>query len=175
MPIVYTLSLCGRVILDLHNLNNEGTEGNQQMTRTVWVVVKDQERKPILRNVNAISGDMFKHIQAEHLHKLAIEQHSIAAARFPLSAGALAFDANRINSAADKLDAGFWGRMEHQVNAKVSEELTKPKRAEELSGIKVEKDRAKRIKEIRKEIIKSENLVKGNVDLMNEILKSCAV
>lgn len=175
MPIVYTLSVCGRVIMDLHNLNNEGTEGNQQMTRMVWVVVKNQTGKPTLRNVNAISGDMFKHIQAEHLHKLAIEQHSIAAARFPLSEGAIAFDANRINSTADKLDAGFWGRMGQQIKARMSEELKKPKRAEELSGIKVEKDRAKRIKEIEKEIIKSENLVKGNVDLMNEILKSCAV
>ena len=173
MPIIYTLSMCGRVILDLHNLNNEGTEGNQQMTRMVWVVVKDQAGKPALRNVNAISGDMFKHIQAEHLHKLAIEQHSIDTARFPLSEGALACDANRINSAADKLNAGFWGRMERQINARVAQEETK--REKELNAIKDEKERAKRKKEIRKEIIKSENLVKGNVELMNEILTSCAV
>jgi len=173
MPIIYTLSMCGRVILDLHNLNNEGTEGNQQMTRMVWVVVKDHAGKLALRNVNAISGDMFKHIQAEHLHKLAMEQYSNDPARFPLSEGALACDANRINSAADKLTAGCWGRMERQINVRVAEE--EAKREKELSAIKDEKERAKRKKEIRKEIIKSENLVKGNVDLMNEILTSCAV
>jgi len=173
MPTIYTLSICGRVILDLHNLNNEGTEGNQQMTRTVWIVIKDQAGKPAVRNVNAISGDMFKHIQAEHLHKLAIEQHSKDPARFPLSEGALACDANRINSAADKLTGGFWGKMEHQINARVAEE--EKKREKELNAIVDEKERTKRKKEIRKEVIKSENLVKGNVDLMNEILTSCAV
>lgn len=174
MPIIYTLSMCGRVILDLHNLNNEGTEGNQQMTRMVWVVVKDQEsKKPTLRNVNAISGDMFKHIQAEHLHKLAIEQYSIDAARFPLSNGALAFDANRINSTADKLSTGFWGRMEQQINDKATDELKR--RDKELSDIKDAKERKKREKEIRTEIIKSGNLVKSNVDLMSGILQTCAV
>jgi len=69
--------------------------------------------------------------------------------------------------------AGFWGRMERQINVRVAEE--EAKREKELSAIKDEKERAKRKKEIRKEIIKSENLVKGNVDLMNEILTSCAV
>ena len=37
---IFTLSVCGRLTLDLHNLNNEGTEGNQQMTRMVSVVVE---------------------------------------------------------------------------------------------------------------------------------------
>jgi CRISPR-associated protein Cst2 len=174
MPvIIYTLSVCGRVILDLHNLNNEGTEGNQQMTRMVWVVVKDEKGKPILRNVNAVSGDMFKHIQAEHLHKLAIEQHGKDPTRFPLSAGALACDANRINSVADKLAAGFWGRMEQQINDKVAVELKN--REKELNGIKDANDRKKKEKEIRKDIIKGGNLSKSNVDLMSGILQSCAV
>ena len=44
-----------------------------------------------------------------------------------------------------------------------------------VNAIADEKERTKRKKEIRKEVIKSENLVKGNVDLMNEILTSCAV
>src|SRR5665213_2996351 len=172
MPIVYTLSLCGRVILDLHNLNNEGTEGNQQMTRMVWVVAKEAG-KPTLRNVNAISGDMFKHIQAEHLHKLALEQHSIDPARFPLSEGALAFDANRINSGADRLPTGFWGVIGQEINTRVDVELKK--RDKELIDIRDPKEKAKKIKEIKQDIIKSGNLGKSNSDLMNEILKSCSV
>jgi CRISPR-associated protein Cst2 len=82
-------------------LNNEGTEGNQQLTRMVSIVV-NSNGVPVVRTVNAISGDMFKHIQSEHLHKLAIEQHAANASEFPLSAGAKVFDANRINSRDDQ-------------------------------------------------------------------------
>lgn len=103
MAVIYTLSFCGRLTLDLHDLNNEGTEGNQQMTRMVWVVIRDTEGKPVLRNVNAISGDMFKHIQAEHLHRIALDWHKRDAQAFPLSTGAKLFDANRINLPADVL------------------------------------------------------------------------
>ncbi|MGB9632265.1 MAG: DevR family CRISPR-associated autoregulator, partial [Chloroflexaceae bacterium] len=31
---IYSLSICGRLTLELHSLNNEGGEGNQTMTRT---------------------------------------------------------------------------------------------------------------------------------------------
>ncbi|MBI3786296.1 MAG: DevR family CRISPR-associated autoregulator [Deltaproteobacteria bacterium] len=98
---IYTLSICGRLTLDLHNLNNEGTEGNQQLTRMVSVVVQSNGM-PAIRTVNAISGDMFKHIQAEHLHRLALEEHGKDASAFPLSNGAKVFDANRINSRGDQ-------------------------------------------------------------------------
>ncbi len=66
---VYSLSISGRVILDMHSLNNEGGEGNQITTRMVTIVHKP-DGKPTLATVNAISGDMFKHIQAEHLYRL---------------------------------------------------------------------------------------------------------
>ncbi|HXK89809.1 MAG TPA: DevR family CRISPR-associated autoregulator [Thermosynergistes sp.] len=69
---IYSLSICGRAILDMHSLNNEGGEGNQISTRMVNVVYRDQASgKYKLATVNAISGDMFKHIQAEHLYLLA--------------------------------------------------------------------------------------------------------
>ncbi len=61
--MIQSLSLCAEVTLDLHNLNSEGTEGNQQQTRMVHIVDKDGNR----HNVNAVSGDMFKHIFVEHL------------------------------------------------------------------------------------------------------------
>jgi len=84
---VYSLAVSARAIFDMHSLNNEGGEGNQIQTRMVNVIGADGQ----LHNVNAISGDMFKHIQAEHLHRLAV------AAGLPLSEGALALNANRVN------------------------------------------------------------------------------
>ncbi|MCR4407424.1 MAG: DevR family CRISPR-associated autoregulator [Anaerolineae bacterium] len=67
---VYSLSISGRMTLELHSLNNEGGEGNQTMTRTVTLV----DPAGGIHKVNAISGDMFKHIQAEHFYRLARER-----------------------------------------------------------------------------------------------------
>lgn len=88
MATVNSLSLCARVTLDLHSLNNEGTEGNQQQTRMVHIIDQKGQRAV----VNAISGDMFKHILAEHLIPLLEE------AKQPLSPGARVHDADRINA-----------------------------------------------------------------------------
>ena len=87
MPIVNSLSVCARITLDLHSLNNEGTEGNQQQTRMVHIIDQRGQRAV----VNAISGDMFKHILVEHLVPL------LADAQQPLSPGARVYDADRIN------------------------------------------------------------------------------
>jgi len=84
---IYSLSISARAIFDMHSLNNEGGEGNQIQTRMVNIIGADNQ----MHNVNAISGDMFKHIQAEHLHRLAVE------AGLPLSEGARQFNANRVN------------------------------------------------------------------------------
>lgn len=83
---VYSLSISGRLTLELHSLNNEGGEGNQTMTRTVAVV--DTEGN--VHKVNAISGDMFKHIQAEHFYFLARER------QLPLCNGCKTFRSDRI-------------------------------------------------------------------------------
>ena len=88
------LSINARLIIDMHSLNNEGGEGNQIQTRMVNIVDNNGE----LHNVNAISGDMFKHIQAEHLFQIAREED------LPLSAGARVLDANRINADADFIE-----------------------------------------------------------------------
>ncbi len=84
---VYSISICGRLTLEMHSLNNEGGEGNQTLTRTVTLVTPDGE----VHKVNAISGDMFKHIQAEHFYLLAREQG------LPLCAGCQVFDPARIS------------------------------------------------------------------------------
>jgi CRISPR-associated protein Cst2 len=85
---VYSLSVCGRAILDMHSLNNEGGEGNQITTRMVTIVHRP-DGKPTLATVNAISGDMFKHIQAEHLYRL-------GKGNLKLCAGCEKFSASRI-------------------------------------------------------------------------------
>ena len=63
-----SISISGLLTMELHALNNEGSEGNTMKTRMVDVVVKDPETgKARKYTVNAVSGDMFKHILVEHL------------------------------------------------------------------------------------------------------------
>jgi CRISPR-associated protein Cst2 len=87
---IYSLSISAQAVLDMHSLNNEGGEGNQIQTRMVNIVDKNKR----LHNVNAISGDMFKHIQAEHFFR-------VSTGKLPLCAGCQAFNANRISADAD--------------------------------------------------------------------------
>ena len=83
---VYSLTICGQATIDMHSLNNEGSEGNQIATRMVNVYDKAGKLAP----VNAISGDMFKHIQAEHLFHLSRNSG------LKLCSGCQRFSANRI-------------------------------------------------------------------------------
>lgn len=85
---IASISISARATIDMHNLNNEGGEGNQIQTRMVDIIGADGR----MHNVNAISGDMLKHIQAQHFFKLAREQG------LPLCGGCDHFDANRINA-----------------------------------------------------------------------------
>jgi CRISPR-associated protein Cst2 len=96
---MFSLSIAARAVLNLHSLNNEGGEGNQIQTRMVNVFADGR-----LHSVNAISGDMFKHIQSEHLHRLAVQ------AGLPLSIGARLFNANRINYDLD-IDKEFLNQL----------------------------------------------------------------
>src|SRR5579883_2159249 len=84
--MIRSLSISGLITLDLHALNNEGAEGNTMMTRMVDIIDAAGNK----HTVNAISGDMFKHIQAEHLHQEAI------AKGLSLCNGCRIFNANRI-------------------------------------------------------------------------------
>lgn len=67
---LYALSVSGRMALDMHSLNNEGGEGNQTQTRMVSIV-HPVNGDYAVASVNAVSGDMFKHILAEHFYRLA--------------------------------------------------------------------------------------------------------
>lgn len=83
---IASISISGEMTLNLHSLNNEGGEGNQIITRQVTVVDKNGEP----HTVNAISGDMFKHIAAVYLAQLAKEKS------LPLSSYAEKLNPNRI-------------------------------------------------------------------------------
>lgn len=87
-----SLSISGEITLNLHSLNNEGGEGNQIITRQVTIV----DKKGTSHTVNAISGDMFKHIHAVHLANYCIANH------LPLSSLAKLLSPDRIS--ADELN-----------------------------------------------------------------------
>lgn len=118
---LYSLSISARTTLDLHSLNNEGGEGNQIQTRMVNIVDKNGD----LQNVNAISGDMFKHIQAEHLFNIAKNNPSL-----PLCAGCREFNANRINA-----DPAFFQRTTNLGDREVMDELLKTCVIDDIEGI----------------------------------------
>lgn len=85
--MIKSMSISGVLTLNLHSMNNEGTEGNVQMTRTVQIVDKEGN----VHSVNAVSGDMFKHTQSDYFRQLAIEM------KLPLCRPAARGNANRIN------------------------------------------------------------------------------
>jgi CRISPR-associated protein Cst2 len=85
-----SLSIAARATLDMHSLNNEGSEGNQIQTREADIAGADAR----MYHVNAISGDMLKHIQCEHFFNIA------RTTGLPLCAGCALFDANRVNADA---------------------------------------------------------------------------
>lgn len=76
MKSLKSVSLACRVVLDMHALNNEGNESNRLMTRQVGVVtpVQTEEGASYRRDtVNAISGDMQKHIFASAFRDFALD------------------------------------------------------------------------------------------------------
>lgn len=75
---IHSVSLACRVILDMHALNNEGNESNRLMTRQVGIVTPEYDEDERLSGyrrdvVNAISGDMYKHIFADAFRHVALE------------------------------------------------------------------------------------------------------
>ncbi|MHB1296187.1 MAG: DevR family CRISPR-associated autoregulator [Anaerolineae bacterium] len=122
MEGIYSLSLAARVTMDLHSLNNEGGEGNQIQTRMVNIVGDDKR----LHNVNAISGDMWKHIQSEHLFRLATSRGGV-----PLCAGCKQFNANRISA-----DAAYSAEIEEvkATDAKALDMLLQRCALDDLEG-----------------------------------------
>ena len=117
---VYSLSISAQATLNMHSLNNEGGEGNQITTRMVNIVGEDGR----LHNVNAISGDMLKHIQAEHLFRLLSGREDV-----PLCAGCREFNANRICA-----DAGYGKAIEGKSDAEAITLLLESCALDDLAG-----------------------------------------
>jgi CRISPR-associated protein Cst2 len=117
---IYSLALAINATLDMHDLNNEGSEGNQLQTRMVDVIGTDGA----LYNVNAISGDMLKHIQAEHFFNLARQRG------LPLCAGCRQFNPNRINA-----DSDFIARTKQLSDAETLDELLCVCAMDDIEGI----------------------------------------
>ena len=103
-----SLTIAGRWNVNLHNLNNEGTEGNFIQPRTVTVVQRTKiglngntEERPMLHAVNAVSGDMMKHIHADYFRQIALDdgadQEGYGGA-LPLSKNSYVLDPNRIST-----------------------------------------------------------------------------
>jgi len=89
---IYSLSISGLLSWQLHALNNEGNEGNQSLTRRYYIIQKGMNEPEY---VNGVSGDMIKHIQAEHLHRIALESN------LNLSVGGRQFNPDRIKFDVD--------------------------------------------------------------------------
>ncbi|GEM_PF-6987713 len=72
MKPAYSISFMARATYNLHALNNEKTDGNSTLIRNVGIVVpnSDDNRKEY-EIVNAISGNMFRHIFSSHLVNVA--------------------------------------------------------------------------------------------------------
>jgi len=88
---ISSISISGEMTLNLHSLNNEGGEGNQIITRQVTIIDKNENE----HTVNAISGDMFKHIHVGHLINVASSKN------LPLCSSCKIFDPNRLSSGED--------------------------------------------------------------------------
>lgn len=89
---VNAVSISARALMNLHSLNNEGTEGNQTQTRMVDVLTRDADGNITPASVNAISGDMFKHMLATHLHRVTTGRE------MALCTACQQFNANRISA-----------------------------------------------------------------------------
>ena len=92
----------------MHNLNSEGFEGNHQQTRVAHIIDGDGKR----HSVNAVSGDMFKHIYVQHLTAILQAQCQ------PLSAGAAVWSPDRIT-----VDVEFKEAIKGRTAAEVQNEM----------------------------------------------------
>ena len=126
---IRSLSISTRVTLNLHSLNNEGTEGNQQQTRMVTVFDSTGTRA----SVNAISGDMLKHVLVEHLTPLLRE------AGQPVCGPSAQGNADRLNA-----DPAFIKFAETKANTEsdILDQIIKECALTELAGTLVTRGRS---------------------------------
>jgi CRISPR-associated protein Cst2 len=137
---INSISISGLLTLNMHALNNEGSEGNYLQTRMVEIV----DANGIAHSVNAISGDMFKHIQADHLYSLAREENIV------LCDGCSKDNPNRIN-----VDNGFiQGFAEGVKDAEILNKVLEKCAGDDIEGILITQEIGKKKRAIgRKSIV----------------------
>lgn len=111
---VYSISISGQLSWQLHALNNEGNEGNQSLTRRYYVIDKNN---PEPQYVNGVSGDMLKHIQAEHLHRIALESG------LSLSEGGKKFNPDRVGYDIEAQKDTFFSDQEADLSSRTDKVL----------------------------------------------------
>ena len=126
---IASLSIAARATLDMHSLNNEGGEGNQIQTRMVDIVDHLGE----LHNVNAISGDMLKHVLMEHFFQQARAQH------LPLCQSCQHFNTNRINADKDFLKRA---EVEKVKDADFIDQMLQACAIDDVAGVLVTENRS---------------------------------
>ncbi len=112
----YSISISGLLSWQLHALNNEGNEGNQSLTRRYYIIQKGMNEPEF---VNGVSGDMLKHIQAEHLHRISIES------KLSLSEGAKRADPDRIGYDLSDAKNTFFTDKETDLGTRTAKVLKK--------------------------------------------------
>lgn len=132
---VYSISLSGLLSWQLHALNNEGSEGNQSLTRRYYIIQKGMGEPEY---VNGVSGDMLKHVQAEHLHRIAMEQE------LALSEGGRRFDPDRIGFDIETNNK-FFEDSESDLTAKTAK-ILKTCTISDLEGFMVTEKKGKTLK-----------------------------
>jgi CRISPR-associated protein Cst2 len=123
---ISSISICGQLKMDMHSLNNEGSEGNQLLTRQVTIL----DEKDNLVNVNAVSGDMLKHIQSEYLWKIANEEN------ITLCDMCKKFNPNRISG-----DKEFEKEIKEKSNSDSFDALLEKCIIDDLSGVMITADK----------------------------------
>jgi CRISPR-associated protein Cst2 len=74
---VYEIAILGRIIWNLHSLNNEGTVGNVTEPRNLRII--DPNTGEVV-TTDGISGEMLKHIHAERIWELEAEKDNFCEA-----------------------------------------------------------------------------------------------
>lgn len=150
----YSISIIGEVSWQLHALNNEGNEGNQTLTRRYYIFEQDDSE---LKYVNGLSGDMLKHIQAEHLHRIAMDEN------LNLSEGGKRFDPDRVSyDLAEKI----------LELPKLNIELTKAEGKLAKAKVKKNETEIKKANNELKKIQKQIDDAPSEIESLNEKIKS---
>ena len=121
-----SLSIAARMTLNMHSLNNEGSEGNQIQTRMIDIVGEDK----LLHNVNAISGDMLKHVLMEHFYRRAREE------QLSLCSSCQRFNVNRINA-----DNAFLASTKGIKDAQFIDQMLQHCAMDDIGGILVTEEK----------------------------------